>query len=195
MPEHIHQASNFINLQCPTCGAGLQVAGEKNQFACDHCGNRYLLDRKLEDFAVAEREHLEPSVTYTHHIQQWLRVAQYELFLHSVSVETVKKERVLYIDVAYRNRSASAITCRHDQWLVFDSEGYTYEPVKDYDFRELYEGNGKRYVGLSRIISPGMRLRGWLGFLIPASTTIEYLQFSGGIPTKTVEFELQLGQQ
>jgi hypothetical protein len=40
-----------------------------------------------------------------------------------------------------------------------------------------------------------MRLRGWLGFLIPASTTIEYLQFSGGIPTKTVEFELQLGQQ
>jgi hypothetical protein len=186
---------NFINLQCPTCGAGLQVAGEKNQFACDHCGNRYLLDRKLEDIEAAEREHIEPNVTYTQKIQQWLRVGEYEVCLHSISVETVKKERVLYIDVAYRNPSATALTCRHDQWLVFDGEGYTYEPVKDYDFRELYEGNAKRYLGMSRIITPGMRLRGWLGFLIPPSMTIEYLQFSGGIPAKTVEFELQLGQQ
>jgi ribosomal protein S27AE len=187
--------SNFINLQCPTCGAGLQVAGEKNQFACDHCGNKYLLDRKLEDFEVAEREHIEPTVTYTQQTQQWLRVGEYEVCLHSISVETVKNERVLYIDVAYRNPSATALTCRHDQWLVFDGEGYTYEPVKDYDFRELYEGNAKRYLGMSRIITPGMRLRGWLGFLIPSSATIEYLQFSGGIPAKTVEFELQFGEQ
>jgi hypothetical protein len=110
-------------------------------------------------------------------------------------VETVKKDRVLYIDVAYRNPSSTALTCRHDQWIVFDREGYTYEPVKDFNFPELYEGNAKRYLGLSRIITSGMRLRGWLGFLIPASTTIEYLQFSAGIPAKTVEFELQLGQQ
>jgi hypothetical protein len=193
MPEH--RASNFINLQCPTCGAGLQVAGAKNQFACDHCGNRYLLDRKLEDLDVAQREHLKPSVTYTQQVGQWLRVAEYEVCLHSISEETVNKERVLYIDVAYRNPSATAITCRHDQWVVFDSEGYTYEPVKDFNFRELYEGNGKRYMGMSRILTPGMRLRGWLGFLIPPETGIEYLQFSGGIPAKTVEFELQLGPQ
>jgi hypothetical protein len=153
-----------------------------------------LLDRKLEDLAVAERKHLQPNVTYTHQIQQWLRVAEYELFLHSISVETVKQERVLYIEVAYRNQSATALTCRHDQWLAFDREGYTYEPVKDYDYRELYEGQAKRYLGLSRIITPGMRLRGWLGFLIPASATLEYLQFSGGTPAKTVEFKLQFGQ-
>lgn len=195
MPEQTHKGSNFINLQCPTCGAGLQVAGEKNQFACDHCGNKYLLDRKLKDLEAAERERIEPSVTYTQQIQQWLRVAEYEIFLHSLSVETVKNERVLYIDVAYRNQSANALTCRHDQWIVFDSEGYTYEPVKDFNFPELYEGNAKRYLGTSRIITPGMRLRGWLGFLIPASTTIEYLQFSVGTPAKTVEFELHFGQQ
>ena len=116
-------------------------------------------------------------------------------YIHSLAVETVKKDRVLYIDVAYRNGSSTAITCWHDQWLVFDREGYTYEPVKEYNFPDLYEGNAKRYLGLSRIITSGMRLRGWLGFLIPASTTIEYLQFSAGIPAKTVEFELQLGQQ
>jgi ribosomal protein S27AE len=194
MPEHLSTGSNFINLQCPTCGAGLHVAGEQNQFACGHCGNKYLLDRKLEDFDAAEREHIEPSVTYTNHTQQWLRVAAYEVCLHSVAFETMNKQRVLYIDVAYRNRSSTALTCRHDQWIVFDRDGYTYEPVKDFDARELYDGNAKRYVGMSRIITPGMRLRGWLGFQIPAAATIEYLQFSAGIPAKTVEFELQLGR-
>ncbi|NJN94917.1 MAG: DUF4352 domain-containing protein [Anaerolineales bacterium] len=193
MAQYPHKTPNFIALQCPTCGAGLQVAGEKNQFACDHCGNRYLLDRKLEDLAEPEREQIRPDVTYTQHIQQWLRVGEYEVFLHSVGLETVRKERVLYIEVAYRNASSAALTCRHDQWVVFDREGYTYEPVKDYDFRELYEGSAKRYLGLSRVITPGMRLRGWLGFVLPAPAVIEYLQFSGGIPARTVEFELQLG--
>jgi ribosomal protein S27AE len=185
----------YINLLCPTCGGGLQVAAEKNQFACHHCGNKYLLDRKLEELDAAERQHIQPSVTYTEHIQQWLRVAEYEVCLQRVSLETVDKERVLYIDVAYRNPSSTALTCRHEQWLVFDTEGYTYEPVKDFDARELYEGNTKRYLGMSRIITPGMRLRGWLAFLVPAPTTIEYLQFSGGAPTRTVEYKLQLGQR
>jgi hypothetical protein len=39
-----------------------------------------------------------------------------------------------------------------------------------------------------------MRLRGWLGFLIPPSTKVEYLQFSGGAPAKTVEYELHIEQ-
>lgn len=194
MTEHTHKTPPFIALQCPTCGAGLQVTGEKNQFACDHCGNRYLLDRQLQDLAEEERAYLKPNVTYTQNIQQWLRVGEYEVFLHSVVVETVQKERVLYIEVAYRNTSIGALSCRHDQWVVFDREGYTYEPVKDYDFRALYEGNAKRYVGMSRVITPGMRLRGWLGFVLPDTAIVEYLQFSGGIPAKTVEIELHLEQ-
>lgn len=190
MTEHTHQTSPFIGLQCPTCGAGLQVAGEKNQFACDHCGNKYLLDRKLQDLTEPEREHLKPNVTYTHHIQQWLRVGEYEVFVHSIGEETVQKQRVLYIEVAYRNASSIDLTCRHDQWVVFDRDGYTYEPTKDYDFRALYESNARRYVGLSRVITPGMLLRGWLGFVLPETALLAYLQFSGGIPAKTVEIEL-----
>lgn len=185
--------ANFLNLQCPTCGAGLHIAGDKNKFACQHCGNTYLLDRKLEELNVAEREHLQPTVTYTQHIQQWLRVAEYEVFLHSVSMETVTNSRVLYIDIACRNPSATPLTCRHDQWIVFDKDGYTYEPVRDFDSPEVYAGNAKRYLGLSRIITAGMHLRGWLGFRLPASTVVEYLQFSGGVPAKTVEFQLQFG--
>lgn len=191
MPEE-SIPSHFMALKCPTCGAGLHLAPEQNQFACRHCGNRYLLDRKLEDFDPTEREQIEPQVTYTNNIRQWLRVAGYEVFLHSISVEKIKKEPVLYIDVAYHNRSAAALTCRHDQWIVFDTEGYTYEPVKDFNAPELYDGNNKRYIGMSRVITPNMRLRGWLAFAVPASATIEYLQFSGGIPAKTAEFTLQL---
>lgn len=192
MTEHTHNTSPFIGLQCPTCGAGLQVAGEKNQFTCLHCGNRYLLDRKLQDLTEPEREHLKPNVTYTQHIQQWLRVGEYEVFLHSIAEETVQKQRVLYIEVAYRNPSGHDLTCRHDQWVVFDRDGYTYEPTKDYDFRALYESNARRYVGLSRVITPGMKLRGWLGFVLPGTAKVAYLQFSGGIPAKTVEIELHL---
>jgi DNA-directed RNA polymerase subunit RPC12/RpoP len=193
MTEPTHKTPPLIALQCPTCGASLQVASEKNQFACSHCGNRYLLDRKLQDLTEPEREHLKPNVTYTQHIQQWLRVGEYEVFLHSIGEETVQKKRVLYIEVAYRNVSGRDLTCRHDQWVVFDQDGYTYEPVKDYDFRALYESDARRYVGLSRVITPGMRLRGWLGFVLPDTALVAYLQFSGGIPAKTVEIELHLG--
>ena len=183
--------SKFFTLQCPTCGAGLQVAGEKNEFVCQHCNNRYLLDRTIGEMDAAERENVQPASTYTKQIKQWIRVAGYEVFLHVIAEETVKKERVFYIDVEYRNGSPNPLVCRHDQWIVFDKDGYTYEPVKDFSFPELYEPNGKRYLGMSRTITHDMRLRGWLGFVLPASAMIEYLQFSGGTPTKTVEFQLK----
>jgi DNA-directed RNA polymerase subunit RPC12/RpoP len=192
MTENTHTTPPFIALKCPTCGAGLHIASKMNQFACDHCGNRYLLDRKLEELSEPERDHLKPNVTYTQHIKQWLRVGEYDVFIHNIHMETVQKERVLYIEVAYRNETNGTLNCRHDQWIIFDREGYTYEPVKDYDFRAVYEGNDKRYVGLSRVIRPGMRLRGWLGFVLPAKAVLEYLQFSGGVPAKTLEIELHL---
>ncbi len=194
MTGHLNNTPRFIALQCPTCGAGLQVAAENNGFACDHCGNRYLLDRKLEDLPRPEQEHIKPDVTYTHHIQQWLRVGELEVFLHQVGVEMVEKKRVLYIEVSYRSAAPGAVTCRHDQWVLFDREGYTYEPVKDYDFRTLYEDGVRPYLGLSRVLTPGRMLRGWLGFVVPPTAVLEYIQFSGGIPAKTVEIGLQLDE-
>ena len=183
--------SNLFSLQCPTCGAGLQIAGEKNTFLCEHCKNNYLLDRKIEEMNAAERENIQPISTYTNKTRQWIRVAGYEVFLHVVSNETVKKDRVLYIEVECRNVLAAPLTCRHDQWIIFDKDGYTYEPVKDFSFPELYEQ--KRYLGMSRTITQAMRLRGWLAFVLPPSAVVEYLQFSAGTPAKTIEFQLKPG--
>jgi len=180
--------TNLFSLQCPTCGATLQIAGENNRFICQHCHNSYLLDHKIEEMSAAEREDIRPTATYTKQTRQWIRVASYDVFLHAILEETIKKERVLYIDVEYRNQSSEPLTCRHDQWVVFDSNGYTYEPVKDFSMPELY--TEKRYLGMSRIITPGMKLRGWLAFVLPGPAAIEYVQFSGGVPAKTVEFRL-----
>lgn len=182
--------SNLITLQCPTCGASLQIAGENNHFICQYCNNNYLLDRKIKDMTAEEWENVQPVTTYTTQTKQWIKVAAYEVFLHAVLDESIKKDRVFYIEVEYRNESPAPITCRHDQWVVFDRDGYTYEPVMDFSFPELYEQTGKRYLGVSRIITSGMKLRGWLAFRLPSSATTAYLQFSGGQPPKTVEFQL-----
>ena len=182
----------LFSLQCPTCGAALQIAGESNTFSCAHCNNNYLLDRKIEEMDVAERQNIQPLNTYTKQIKQWLKVAEYEIFLHSVALETIKKNRVLYIDVEYRNKQSAPLQCHHAQWILFDRDGYTYEPTKDFSLPELYEPNGKHYLGMSRTITQGMKLRGWLAFVLPESAIVEYLQFSAGTPTKTVEFQVAI---
>lgn len=182
--------STLFSLQCPTCGAGLQIAGENNTFSCQHCNNRYLLDRKIEDMNAAERENIQPLNTSTHQLRQWLKVAGYEVFVHTITTQSLKAEHVFYVDVEYRNNTSAPLHCRHDQWIVFDKDGYTYEAAKDFSRPTLYE-DGKRYLGMSRTITQGMKLRGWLAFVLPETASVAYLQFSAGTPAKTVEFQGQ----
>jgi predicted nucleic acid-binding Zn-ribbon protein len=187
--------TELLNLRCPTCGATLSVAGELNKFGCRHCGNQYLFDRQLQDLSAGERDSVRPTVTYTNKSKQWLRVAEYEIFLHGLTEATIDKKRVLYADVAFRNASNAPLKCRYDQWVIFDREGYTYDALRDFDDRAIYEGQSRRYLGMTRVITPGMQLRGWLGYLVPARATIDYFQFAGGDPLKTVEFRLQLAHE
>jgi hypothetical protein len=42
------------------------------------------------------------------------------------------EQRVLYIEVEYENKTSNPIQYRHDQWIVFDTEGHTFEPPKDF---------------------------------------------------------------
>lgn len=180
---------NLFNLQCPTCGASLQADGESRNLLCEHCGNKYLLDQRIEQMNEAEREHLSPAVTYTNKPCQWIKVAEYDVFLHKFSVEKVSKERVLFIEVEYENKTADPLKYRHDQWIIYDKTGYTYEAVKDFSHPHLYKKE-KIYLGMQRILNPGMRLRGWLAFVLPLENAIECLQFSAGTPLKTLEFRI-----
>lgn len=184
--------SNLFNLQCPTCGASLQVDGVSRNILCEHCGNKYLLDQRIEQMNEAERGHLSPTVTYASRSGQWIKVAEVDVLLRSFSEETVSKQYVLFVEVEYENKTSDPIKYRHDQWIVFDKTGYTYEATMDYLHPKLYKG--KIYIGGQRILNPGMRLRGWLVFILPPESAIECLQFSAGIPAKTLEFRI-IGHQ
>jgi hypothetical protein len=99
------------------------------------------------------------------------------------------EEEAYYIEVLYENRTSDPLKYRHDQWIFFDTHGHTFEPAKDFTHPHLYT-NEKIYLGMTRVLNPGMKLRGWLAFVLPPATTIEYLQFLAGAPVKTVEFRI-----
>jgi len=179
----------LFSLICPTCGASLQIDGETDLFSCGHCNNKYLLDHKVGKIDEIARQHLAPVVTYTRGIKQWLRVAEYDIMLLGVANDKEKGKKIFYIEIEYENKTAAPIKYRHDQWVVFDTEGHSFEPVKDFTHPHLYTEE-KIYLGMTRVLNPGMKLKGWLAFVLPGESTIEYLQFSGGTPVKTVEFRL-----
>lgn len=179
----------LFSLTCPTCGASLQLAGETDQFHCEHCGTKYLLDHKVGEMNESARRHLLPVVTYTKSIGQWLRVGEYDVVLHGVAYEKQKGERIFYIHVEYENKTDSPVKYRHDQWIVFDTDGHTFEPVKDFTHPHLYTED-KIYLGMTRVLNPGMKLKGWLAFVLSEVSTFEYLQFSGGVPIRSVEFRI-----
>ena len=181
--------SALFSLICPTCGASLQADGTTRNILCEHCGNKYLLDQKIKQMNKAEREHLSPTVTYSNTPGQWIKVAGVNVLLHKFSVEKVGKERVLFIEVEYENKTSDPLKYRHDQWIVYDKTGYTYEAVKDFSHPYLYKKD-KIYLGMTRVLNPGMRLRGWLAFVLPTKSDIECLQFSAGTPLKTLEFRI-----
>jgi hypothetical protein len=99
------------------------------------------------------------------------------------------EQRVLYMEVEYENKTSNPIQYPHDQWIVFDPEGHTFELPRDFTHPHLYV-NGRIEPGRTRVPNPGMRLRGWLAFLVLQLVSIESLQFSAGTPVKTVEFRI-----
>jgi hypothetical protein len=181
--------SKWIALRCPTCGANLNVAGDLNRFTCDHCGTSYLLEQKAQEIKQAERELLSPIATYTQNLQQWLKVGNYEIYLHSITDEKVGQDRIIYANVEYRNNINETLSCRPSQWVLFDTDGYTYDTL---GMTALFEDRGRAPLRGERFINPGMRVRGWLAFKVPASSVLERLQFlTGHLTTRTVEFILK----
>jgi hypothetical protein len=154
-------------------------------------------------------------------LNQWVRVKEYEICVMAVSDERVppfrfrfeaasyqppslvgeeavpqpadsseERVRVLFVDVMYRNpTSDKSLDCRRNQWVLYDTNGYNYEPTESNRF--LYENNNKPFMGGSRFINPGMKLRGWLAFEIGEDVVPEHLQFTDGfLRGNTAEFRL-----
>lgn len=177
----------LFSLRCPTCGAKLDIAGKANEFTCQYCGNSYLLPQSVQNTPLADREHLDPLAVYTHRLQQWLKVGKYEICIHFISEEYFEDQRLLYANVEYRNSDTETLSCRRNQWILFDAEGYSYEAASK---PALLEKRGRPALS-ERFVSRGMRVRGWIVFEIPPKIVLQRLQFlTGYLVTKTAEFLL-----
>lgn len=181
--------ANWIALRCPTCGANLQVTAENDRFSCEHCGNNYLLEQKASEIKPADRNRLAPITTYTHRFQQWLKAGEYEIYANELAEEVVQSGRLIFVNVAYRNSGKDTLSCRRNQWVLYDGDGYTYDALNE---PRYFDGNARIGLNGERFISPGMHLRGWIVFRVPPAAGLERLQFlTGFLGTKTIEFMLK----
>lgn len=179
--------TTLMTLACPACGAEAKVSGDANDFSCEHCGNRFLLKNQAQKMSATERKNLQPLATYAHQLGQWLKAGDYEICVHDIFEEQVKNQWMVYINVEYRNNSDENLSCRVGQWIMYDTEGYSYDSVS----QSAYFGDKGRPRLNERVIAPGMRVRGWMAFKKPTQD-MERLQFlSGYVGKHTVDFLLK----
>ena len=115
--------------------------------------------------------------SFLHKLQEWIEVGDYDVFVHQIIIETevVEGKRLVLIEVEYANqRSAEALSCRRNQWVLYDAQGYSYEA--EYN-DSLYADKNLQYLGGDRFLNQGLRLRGWLAFKIPENASVQRLQF------------------
>lgn len=180
--------SIWVPLTCPTCGARLRIASGASEFTCEHCGNSYLLEQKAGEISRGDREYLLPRSTTTRNLQQWLKAGEYEIEVHELFEEKIQAQRVFYANVEYRNNGTGSLSCRRNQWVLYDSENYTYDAATEIRY---FSDKGLISLGSERFITTGMSVRGWLAFPVLSSAPLERLQFiTGFLKTKTIEFML-----
>lgn len=150
-------------------------------------------------------------------IQQWIAVGEYDVFVHAwveasipaphahdippeMTASSYRSNgvgpefptiRVLYINVECRNRTRNkTLSCRRNQWYLFDAEGYSYEAESDNP--RLYQDQDRRFLGGERFLTPGTRVRGWLAFKLPENAVAERVQFiTGFLGTKAADIALE----
>ena len=137
----------------------------------------------------------QSSQNSTSSIQEWIQVGDYDVFVHEFVSEQdiVNGDRLAYIEVEYaNNRSAEELSCRRNQWYLYDDQGYSYEAENDWYNDEfggkLYEITDLHYLGGEHYLSQNMQLRGWLIFIIPENANIVRVQFmTAFLDTKTAD--------
>lgn len=183
MKVNYHRGPNMpelITLQCPSCGARLHFEKGTQLLTCDHCGNTHLLE------ANGDKLPASPKLSG----RDWLRVGDYEIFLHELSAEQDGDQQVIYINIEYANsRSKSPLSCRRNQWLLFDQENYSYEA--EGTSKTLYEDKQRPYFGGERFLNLKMHARGWLAFKLPITARLKRLQFfTGFLSTRSIDIPL-----
>jgi hypothetical protein len=133
-------------------------------------------------------------------IGAWINVREYHFIVHEVRLDFVNKsepsaevelfedsgvivldedtQRVFYVNVAYENRNwRKSFSYRLNQWSLFDTDGYTYQPELRYDY--LFKKRGLLPL-VTGELNPNTRVRGWLAFILEPSAVVERIHFLTG---------------
>lgn len=145
--------------------------------------------------AEIEKNKVTAGQIKTQNLGEWVEVGEYDLIVHKITeqqrIHRQKQERIIYIDIEYRNRTEDEeLSCRRNQWYVYSEAGHKYEAESDMTASSLY--HDKHYFGSESALKPGMNVRGWLAFVLPAGARIRVLQFmTAFLGTKTAEFDVE----
>ena len=114
-------------------------------------------------------------------LNQWVTIEEYLIRVEDVKDEMItvrsfsssEEVRAIRILVAYKNKRSLALKHVGLQWLLYDTDGYSYDNTillrlfGDDDNRKLQEG----YVGIGKVV------KGWVAFKVPKEAVIDYVQF------------------
>lgn len=133
-----------------------------------------------------------------HEPNRWLAIDDYTIFVHSglkdavindtglITPELVRSVRIL---VEYNNHSEKPVKFRLGQWLLFDTDGFSYESELRNQFYED-DASCKLREG---IIDPGQQVKGWVAFSITKNSRLSHVQFRADFITRKV-INIQLTQ-
>ncbi len=180
--------------QCLICRSEIKAAAMKRRIRCENCESEYLLPQRAYRYAFAAmRNNFLPRATITKldTFGRWLRAGEYEICIYDVIQEQDGSKIVVSVDVGYQNRLIDeTLDCRRNQWVLFDTEDYSYDT--EYGKHDDYlTKKGRHSLGSQRFINPNSKLRGWVAFQIPnTSSPVKIQFFSGYLKTFTVDFFL-----
>ena len=127
----------------------------------------------------------------TYNMGDWMEVGDYDVMVHDMLTKKVADGKYfVFLDVEYaNNRSDEELSCRENQWILFDTNNYTYEVET---VRYIYEDYGLTYMGSERFLNKGSHLRGWLAFELPQNAKVRRIQFFNAfLGTKTGEIPIE----
>ena len=108
---------------------------------------------------------------------EWVEIDGYRIKLSEVKEEMVressKKIRAVRIHVLYENRTDHPLKYVTVQWLLYDTEGYSYSSTI---MRKFYGDDSSRKLS-EGLLSTEKKVRGWVAFELPQDAKPDYVQF------------------
>ncbi len=129
----------------------------------------------------------------TYQQNEWFEQDSYRVRVGNLKDEMISEkktqQRSVRIEVQYENRSQRTLKYVTLQWLLYDTDGYSYSSTI---LRKMYGGDAIRKLPEGRL-NPGKSVRGWVAFEVPKDAKLAYVQFRANFMADAVA-DVYLGE-